>query len=161
MTAGDARAQEERVRVFNSYRELFADAPIRLMSRTVSTMRSMGYGDLASAIGDLDWRTVPADDPEDPTLREQWGELLASAFNHILISDYSWISPAANGLVHHYLTGDGGGQGQQSGPVVQGHGRALPVVIRRISRLYSITYNKNPSTTVSDYSHFAFQITRG
>jgi aspartate/methionine/tyrosine aminotransferase len=53
------------------------------MSRTVSTMRSMGYGDLASAIGDLDWRTVPADDPEDPTLREQWGELLASAFNHI------------------------------------------------------------------------------
>jgi aspartate/methionine/tyrosine aminotransferase len=83
MTAGDARAQEERVRVFNSYRELFADAPIRLMSRTVSTMRSMGYGDLASAIGDLDWRTVPVDDPEDPTLREQWGELLASAFNHI------------------------------------------------------------------------------
>lgn len=83
MTAGDARAQEERVRVFNSYRELFADAPIRLMSRTVSTMRSLGYGDLASAIGDLDWRTVPADDSEDPTLREQWGELLASAFNHI------------------------------------------------------------------------------
>ena len=83
MTAGDARAQEERVRVFNSYREIFADAPIRLMARTVSTMRSMGYGDLASAIGDLDWRTVPADDPEDPTLREQWGELLASAFNHI------------------------------------------------------------------------------
>jgi aspartate/methionine/tyrosine aminotransferase len=83
MTAGDARAQEERVRVFNSYRELFADAPIRLMSRTVSTMRSMGYDDLASAIGDLDWRTVPADDPEDPTLREQWGELLACAFDHI------------------------------------------------------------------------------
>jgi len=83
MTAGDARAQEERIRVFNSYRELFADAPIRLMSRTVSTMRSLGYGDLASAIGDLDWRTVPADDPEDPTLREQWGDLLDSAFHHI------------------------------------------------------------------------------
>jgi aspartate/methionine/tyrosine aminotransferase len=92
MTAGDARAQEERVRVFNSYRELFADAPIRLMSRTVATMRSMGYGDLATAIGDLDWRTVPADDPEDPTLREQWGDLLASAFDHIS----GWIAQLSN-----------------------------------------------------------------
>ncbi len=73
-------AQEERIRVYNSYRELFASAPIRLMSRTASTMRSMGFNDLATAIGDLDWRTVPADDPEDPTLREQWGRLLDSAF---------------------------------------------------------------------------------
>ncbi len=92
MSAGDARAQEERVRVFNSYRELFADAPIRLMSRTVSTMRVMGYGDLATAIGDLDWRTVPADDPEDPTLREQWGDLLASAFDHVS----GWIAQLSN-----------------------------------------------------------------
>ena len=36
------------------------------MSRTVSAMRAKGYDDLASAIGDLDWRTVPEDDPEDP-----------------------------------------------------------------------------------------------
>jgi len=83
MTQGDARAQEERIRVYNRYRELFASAPIRLMSRTVSTMRANGYDDLASAIGDLDWRTVPSDDPEDPTLREQWGDLLGSAFDHI------------------------------------------------------------------------------
>jgi aspartate/methionine/tyrosine aminotransferase len=73
-------AQEERIRVYNSYREVFASAPIRLMSRTASTMRSLGYDDLATAIGDLDWRTVPADDRDDPTLREQWGRLLASAF---------------------------------------------------------------------------------
>ena len=83
MTDVDARAQDERIRVFNSYRDLFASAPIRLMSRTVSTMRAMGYDDLASAIGDLDWRTVPVDDPEDPTLREQWGHLLQSAFDHM------------------------------------------------------------------------------
>jgi aspartate/methionine/tyrosine aminotransferase len=74
---------EVRLRVYESYRELFASAPIRLMSRTVSTMRAMGYPDLASAIGDLDWRTVPADDPEDPTLREEWGDLLRSAFGHV------------------------------------------------------------------------------
>ena len=83
MTDVDERAQDERIRVFNSYRDLFASAPIRLMSRTVSAMRAMGYDDLASAIGDLDWRTVPVDDPEDPTLRDQWGHLLQSAFDHM------------------------------------------------------------------------------
>ncbi len=72
--------QQERIRVYNSYRELFASAPIRLMSRTASTMRSLGYDDLATAIGDLDWRTVPVGAPDDPTLREQWGRLLESAF---------------------------------------------------------------------------------
>ena len=76
-------ASEIRRRAYDSYRELFASAPIRLMSRTVSTMRSMGYPDLATAIGDLDWRTVPADDPHDPTLRQEWGDLLASAFGHV------------------------------------------------------------------------------
>jgi aspartate/methionine/tyrosine aminotransferase len=78
-------SEEQRVRmeVFNSYKELFASAPIRLMSRTVSKMRSMGYSDLASAIGDLDWRTVPADDPEDPTLRHEWSTLLTAAFEHV------------------------------------------------------------------------------
>ena len=83
MTARDEGPQAERIRVFNSYRELFASAPIRLMSRTVSTMRSMGYDDLATAIGDLDWRTVPADDPEDPTLRQEWGRMLEAAFSHV------------------------------------------------------------------------------
>ena len=76
-------AAEARLRVYESYRELFASAPIRLMSRTVSTMRSMGYPDPATAIGDLDWRTVPAGDSEDPSLREEWGELLAAAFGHV------------------------------------------------------------------------------
>jgi aspartate/methionine/tyrosine aminotransferase len=76
-------AQEVRIEVFNSYRELFASAPIRLMSRTVSTMRSMGFGDLASAIGDLDWQTVPPDDPEDPDLRHDWQRLLEEAFGSV------------------------------------------------------------------------------
>ena len=53
--------EQVRLEVFNRYRELFASAPIRLMSRTVSTMRSMGFNDLATAIGDLDWRTVPVE----------------------------------------------------------------------------------------------------
>jgi len=75
--------QDIRHRVFNSYREVFASAPIRLMSRTVSAMRSLGHDDLASAIGDLDWRTVPADDAEDPTLRYDWQALLDAAFGHI------------------------------------------------------------------------------
>jgi aspartate/methionine/tyrosine aminotransferase len=43
----------------------------------------MGYDDLATAIGDLDWRTVPADDPVDPTLREDWGRMLQSAFSDV------------------------------------------------------------------------------
>ncbi len=82
-----ASAQEIRIRVFNSFREMFASAPIRLMSRTVSEMRSLGYGDLATAIGDLDWQTVPADDPQDPTLRHDWQTLLESAFHHV----HEWL----------------------------------------------------------------------
>ena len=64
--------REVRMEMFNAFKETFASAPIRLMSRTVSAMRARGYDDLASAIGDLDWRTVPADDPEDPSLRHDW-----------------------------------------------------------------------------------------
>jgi aspartate/methionine/tyrosine aminotransferase len=81
-TAGKT-AQQIRIEVFNSYRELFASAPIRLMSRTVGAMRSMGFDDLASAIGDLDWQTVPHDDPEDPELRDDWQRLLEDAFGHV------------------------------------------------------------------------------
>ena len=69
--------------VFNSFKELFASAPIRLMSRTVSAMRARGYDDLPSAIGDLDWRTVPEDDPEDPDLHHDWQSLLEAAFGHV------------------------------------------------------------------------------
>ena len=75
-----AREQATRLETFQQYSEVFASAPIRLMSRTVARMRSLGYGDLATAIGDLDWRTVPADDPVDPTLREEWGNLVSAAF---------------------------------------------------------------------------------
>ena len=81
--AGGGGEQSVRKEVFKSYEETFASAPIRLMSRTVSTMRSMGYDDLASAIGDLDWRTVPADDPADPVLRDDWEALLVPAFNNM------------------------------------------------------------------------------
>jgi aspartate/methionine/tyrosine aminotransferase len=80
---GTGSEQEIRFKVFESFREVFASAPIRLMSRTVSTMRSMGYDDLASAIGDLDWRTVPADDSDDPFLRDDWEALLVPAFNNM------------------------------------------------------------------------------
>lgn len=83
-----ASEQDVRLRVYESYRELFASAPIRLMSRTVSEMRSLGHDDLASAIGDLDWRTVPEDDPEDPNLHHDWQDLLGAAFDHVS----SWIS---------------------------------------------------------------------
>ncbi len=83
MERGRSNARSKRLEVFESYRELFASAPIRLMSRTVSTMQSLGYDDLATAIGDLDWRTVPADDPEDPGLRQDWGSLLDSSFEHM------------------------------------------------------------------------------
>jgi aspartate/methionine/tyrosine aminotransferase len=72
-----------RMEVFNSFKEVFASAPIRLMSRTVSAMRARGYDDLASAIGDLDWRTVPADDPDDPNLRHDWHAMLRAAFEHV------------------------------------------------------------------------------
>lgn len=75
--------QQVRRRVYESYRELFASAPIRLMSRTVSEMRARGYDDLASAIGDLDWRTVPPAFPGDPTLRQDWKSLLSDAFEHV------------------------------------------------------------------------------
>lgn len=80
---GNGTEQDVRFRVFESYKEIFANAPIRLMSRTVSTMRSMGYNDLASAIGDLDWRTVPADNQEDPFLRDDWQALLVPAFDNM------------------------------------------------------------------------------
>jgi len=76
-------AKDVRIRVYESYKEVFASAPIRLMSRTVSTMRAKGYNDLASAIGDLDWRTVPADDTEDPFLRDDWEALLVQAFDNM------------------------------------------------------------------------------
>ncbi|HSL19141.1 MAG TPA: pyridoxal phosphate-dependent aminotransferase [Methylomirabilota bacterium] len=75
--------QEVRFKVYESFKETFASAPIRLMSRTVSAMRSMGYTDLASAIGDLDWRTVPADDRDDPFLRDDWEALLVQAFDNM------------------------------------------------------------------------------
>jgi aspartate/methionine/tyrosine aminotransferase len=79
-----ARSEREvRMEVFNSFKEVFASAPIRLMSRTVSAMRARGYGDLASAIGDLDWRTVPEDDPEDPNLHHDWHSMLEAAFGHV------------------------------------------------------------------------------
>ncbi len=80
---GGGSEKDVRIKVFESFKEAFSSAPIRLMSRTVSTMRSMGYGDLASAIGDLDWRTVPADDQEDPFLRDDWEALLVPAFNNM------------------------------------------------------------------------------
>jgi aspartate/methionine/tyrosine aminotransferase len=80
---GGGTEQDVRIKVYESFKEVFASAPIRLMSRTVSTMRSMGYGDLASAIGDLDWRTVPADDAEDPFLRDDWEALLVPAFENM------------------------------------------------------------------------------
>jgi aspartate/methionine/tyrosine aminotransferase len=75
--------REVRMGVFNSFRQVFASAPIRLMSRTVSAMRARGYNDLASAIGDLDWRTVPEDDPEDPDLHHDWHGMLEAAFGHV------------------------------------------------------------------------------
>ena len=83
MHDGSADPVTTRLEVYNSFKRTFASAPIRLMSRTVSAMRAMGHDDLASAIGDMDWRTVPADDPEDPTLREQWANLLANAMAHV------------------------------------------------------------------------------
>jgi aspartate/methionine/tyrosine aminotransferase len=82
-TIEGATAQEIRIKAYNSHREIFASAPIRLMSSTVSTMQSMGYNDLPTAIGDLDWRTVPADDAEDPELRGDWRRLLESAFSEV------------------------------------------------------------------------------
>jgi len=38
-----ARSEREvRLEVFNSFKDLYASAPIRLMSRTVNAMRAMG-----------------------------------------------------------------------------------------------------------------------
>jgi aspartate/methionine/tyrosine aminotransferase len=76
-------ARRIRKEIFDGFQKLFGSAPIRLMSQTVNAMRSRGYDDLASAIGDLDWQTVPADDPEDPTLRADWQELLDGAFAEV------------------------------------------------------------------------------
>ena len=81
----DARAI--RMETFNSFKEVFSSAPIRLMSRTVSAMRAMGYNDLASAIGDLDWQTVPEDDPEDPNLHHDWQTMLEAAFGNV----HGWL----------------------------------------------------------------------
>jgi aspartate/methionine/tyrosine aminotransferase len=72
---------------FNSFKEVFSSAPIRLMSRTVSAMRAMGYNDLASAIGDLDWQTVPEGDPEDPNLHHDWQNMLEAAFGNV----HGWL----------------------------------------------------------------------
>jgi len=69
-------ALEARLETYRIFSRLFASAPIRLMSRVVSAMQSQGFPDQATAIGDMDWRTVPVDDPEDPTLRDDWGCLL-------------------------------------------------------------------------------------
>ncbi len=76
-------AKDVRLETFDSFKGVFSSAPIRLMSRTVSAMRAMGYNDLASAIGDLDWQTVPEDDPEDPNLHHDWQNLLDGAFSHV------------------------------------------------------------------------------
>jgi len=81
-------ARDVRMETFDSFKEVFASAPIRLMSRTVSAMRAMGYNDLASAIGDLDWQTVPEDDPEDPDLHHDWQSLLDAAFSHV----HGWLN---------------------------------------------------------------------
>jgi aspartate/methionine/tyrosine aminotransferase len=84
--ADDARTI--RMETFNSFKDVFASAPIRLMSRTVSAMRAMGYQDLASAIGDLDWQTVPEDDPDDPDLHHDWQNMLEAAFGHV----HGWLN---------------------------------------------------------------------
>jgi aspartate/methionine/tyrosine aminotransferase len=78
-----ASAQQIRREIFDGFQELFGSAPIRLMSQTVNAMRARGFDDLASAIGDLDWQTVPEDDPEDPHLRADWQELLNTAFREV------------------------------------------------------------------------------
>ncbi len=77
-----SRELKTRIATYNQFKDLFASAPIRLMSRVVSAMRAQGFDDQATAIGDMDWRTVPAGDAEDPNLREEWGRLLDWAFDH-------------------------------------------------------------------------------
>ncbi|NOZ78595.1 MAG: pyridoxal phosphate-dependent aminotransferase [Acidobacteria bacterium] len=76
------RELKTRIETYNQFKDLFASAPIRLMSRVVSAMQAQGFDDQATAIGDMDWRTVPAGDSEDPGLREEWGRLLDWAFDH-------------------------------------------------------------------------------
>jgi aspartate/methionine/tyrosine aminotransferase len=71
-----------RLSVYREYEKTFSSAPIRLMSRAAARMQAMGYPDQATAIGDMDWRTVPPDDPEDPQLRQDWSCLLQEAFAH-------------------------------------------------------------------------------
>ena len=58
MTRSD---REVRMEVFNSFKELFASAPIRLMSRTVSAMRARGYDDLPSWLNQVEiWFSILA-----------------------------------------------------------------------------------------------------
>ncbi len=71
-----------RLEVYREYEKTFASAPIRLMSRAAARMQALGYGDQATAIGDMDWRTVPPEDPEDPNLRQDWSDLLREAFEN-------------------------------------------------------------------------------
>jgi len=81
-----------RLEVYREYEKTFASAPIRLMSRAAARMQALGYGDQATAIGDMDWRTVPADDPDDPALRQDWSDLLREAFDHAS----GWLSQLSN-----------------------------------------------------------------
>ncbi len=81
-------ALETRLEAYRRFSGLFASAPIRLMSRVVSAMQSQGFADQATAIGDMDWRTVPVDDPEDPTLRDDWGCLLERS----LVEMPTWLA---------------------------------------------------------------------
>jgi len=117
MTAGDARAQEERVRVFNSLSRAVrrrsdpTDEPDR-QQHAVDGLRRPCHRHR-----DLDWRTVPADDPEDPTLREQWGDLLASAFDHVS----GWIAQLSNQPYSYNLDSVGYPRGHRRmvGPLVE------------------------------------------
>ncbi len=81
-----------RLEVYREYEKTFASAPIRLMSRAAARMQALGFGDQATAIGDMDWRTVPADDPVDPTLRQDWSDLLREAFDHAS----GWLAQLSN-----------------------------------------------------------------
>ena len=81
-------ALEARLETYRKFSGLFASAPIRLMSRVVSAMQSQGFPDQATAIGDMDWRTVPVDDSEDPTLRDDWGSLLERS----LVEMPTWLA---------------------------------------------------------------------
>ncbi len=81
--SGVGAERAARREAYDSFRDQFSSAPIRLMSRTVSRMRAQGYDDLATAIGDLDWRTVPPMDPVDPALRHDWQTLLETSIQGV------------------------------------------------------------------------------